>query len=189
MVHLLTLENEFWQIGILPQTGGSIAYGRIQHEGAWYDLFRPTHETDMTNASKCASFVLVPWSNRIRDGKLVFEDKVYQLPINHKDGTAIHGIGRDNEWTVRKHEADRIELGFDTRKLRLHSFPFSFTAKLDFRLKGKCFTVNLEIKNVGKSAMPAGFGHHPYFQRTLTSPMMPSKSNCLIRITSRLRTP
>lgn len=166
MSQLLVLENEFWQIGILPQTGGSIAFGRTQHEGAWYDVFRPTHETDYTNSGKCASFVMVPWSNRIRDGKFIFNGQQYQLPINHKDGTAIHGIGRDVEWTVRKQEAGRIELGMDTRKVKRY-FPMPFTSKVDLRLNGKKFSISIEIKNVGKAPMPAGMGHHPYFQRTL----------------------
>ncbi|MDX2078528.1 MAG: aldose epimerase [bacterium] len=167
MSQLIVLENEFWQIGILPQTGGSIAFGRMKHDGAWYDVFRPTHETDYTNASKCSSFVMVPWSNRIRDGKFTFNGQHYQLPINHKDGTAIHGIGRDLEWTVRKHDANRLELGLDTRKSKRY-FPMPFTSKVDFRLNGKKFAMTIEVKNVGKNPMPAGFGHHPYFQRTLT---------------------
>lgn len=168
MSQLVVLENDFWQIGILPQTGGSIAFGRIKHEGTWYDVMRPTHETDYTNNSKCASFVMIPWCNRIRDGKFIFEDKLYQFPINFKDGTAIHGIGRDTEWTIRKQDAGRIELGMDTRKVK-RFFPMPFSAKMDFKLNKNKLVVTLEIKNVGKSVMPAGFGLHPYFQRTLTN--------------------
>lgn len=169
MSQVLVLENDFWQIGILPQTGGSIAFGRIKHENAWYDVMRPTHETDYTNASKCASFVMIPWCNRIRDGKFIFEDKLYQIPINFKDGTAIHGVGRDVAWSIRTNDGDRIVLVMDTRKVK-RDFPMPFSAKMDFRLNKNKFSVMLEIKNVGKSIMPAGFGLHPYFQRTLINP-------------------
>jgi aldose 1-epimerase len=168
MSQLLVLENDFWQVGILPQTGGSIAFGRVKHDGVWHDIMRPTHETDYTNSSKCASFVMIPWCNRIRDGKFIFNDKVYQLPINFKDGTAIHGIGRDVEWTVRKQDEKRIELSMDTRKVK-RFFPMPFSAKMDFRLNNRKFVTTIEIKNVGKADMPAGFGLHPYFQRTLTN--------------------
>jgi aldose 1-epimerase len=38
------------------------------------------------------------------------------------------------------------------------------------RLEGNAYTTVTSVKNEGNEPFPAGFGHHPYFQRTLTSP-------------------
>ena len=83
---LHTLENDHWQVGILPETGASVAFGRVKKDGAWVDVMRPTDPVDYDNSSNCASFVLFPWSNRIRDGLLRFRGKDYPLEVNSGDG-------------------------------------------------------------------------------------------------------
>src|SRR5258708_223408 len=98
------LENEAWQVGIIPETGASTAYGRICVDGSWVDLLRATLPDDYGKAPNCASFLLVPWSNRVRDGVMVWRGEKYQLKINHSDNTAIHGVGRDYPWHIDSHE-------------------------------------------------------------------------------------
>jgi aldose 1-epimerase len=72
MLHLL--QNKDWQVGILPETGASIAFGRMRYSGAWVDVLRPTAEADYGNPSKTSSFLMLPWANRIRDGLLAASD-------------------------------------------------------------------------------------------------------------------
>src|SRR5262245_33175971 len=111
MTHdLRILENEFWQVGILPETGASIAFGRVRRGDTWVDVMRPTAPTDYGNSSNCASFIMIPWSNRIRDGKMRFNDVDYQLQVNSGDGTAIHGDVRKRAWKVDQADATSITL-------------------------------------------------------------------------------
>ena len=95
-VHLL--ENDYWQIGILPETGASVAFGRVRQDGKWHDVLRPTDTADYDNPSKCASFVLIPWSNRIRDARFRFRGVEHQLKPSSGDGTASHGDTRRRIW-------------------------------------------------------------------------------------------
>ena len=82
----LVIENDVWQVGILPPTGMSTAFGRIKHKGAWVDFMRPTPKESYGRASDCASFILVPWSNRIKGGLFRFRGKDHQLKPNAADG-------------------------------------------------------------------------------------------------------
>ena len=167
---LRQLENAFWQIGILPETGASMAYGRIRRNDHWVDVMRPTAPADYGNPSQCASYILLPWSNRIRDGKFEFDGNIYQLDTNYHDGTAIHGVARDYPWTVEAVNDERIRLRFDSREHDAVNFPFAFTAGAEYRLEGRSLLMRLSLRNVGQMPMPGGFGYHPYFLRTPGSP-------------------
>ncbi len=166
---LQVIKNNSWQVGILPHAGGSIAYGRIKRNGQWVDFMRPTSESSYNDPSACASYILSPWSNRIRDGHFRFRGKDYQLRVNYYDGTAIHGTAKEFPWKIDSADDSHITLSFDARQYSGVNFPFQFSTRQGFSLKGNRFSVETWIKNEDKSAMPAGFGHHPYFQRTLGS--------------------
>src|SRR5699024_12035888 len=45
--------------------------------------------------------VLVPWPNRIAEGRFVFDGSVHRLPITEPErATALHGLVDDSDWTV-----------------------------------------------------------------------------------------
>ena len=111
---LQTLENETWQVGILPETGSSTAFGRVRHEGAWLDVMRPTAESDYGNSSLCASFIMLPWANRLRAGLFRFNGVDYQLEMSSGDGTAIHGAARKLAWQVESADTTRLVTTFDS---------------------------------------------------------------------------
>jgi aldose 1-epimerase len=167
-LHLL--ENAAWQVGILPQTGGPMAFGRIKHDGAWLDFFRPTSESDYDNPSKSASFPLIPWSNRIKDAHFRFLDKDYALQPNTPEGTAIHGVVRKLPCKVSEANSERIALHFDSSDYENVNFPFRFSAQIVYSVVGSDFIIETSLKNEDTQLMPGGFGHHPYFLRTLGSP-------------------
>jgi len=165
----LVIENDVWQVGILPQTGMSTAFGRIKLKGAWVDFMRPTPKESYGRASDCASFILIPWSNRIKGGLFRFRGKDYQLKVNAADGTAIHGTTRNVPWEVERADARQVVGSFDSRKNEGVNFPFAFSTRAEFRLDGRGFINTVSVKNEGTEPMPAGFGHHPYFQRVIAS--------------------
>ena len=166
MSTLIALENTHWQVGILPETGASTAYGRIKHNGAWVDFMRPTPPEKYDNSSDCASFLLVPWSNRIREGILRFRDQRYQLDLA-SDGTARHGLVRHFPWQVDSSGDDHVHLRFDSTQFDSINYPFSFQSTARFRLDGSKFIMELSIKNTDSQPFPAGIGHHPYFVRQI----------------------
>lgn len=166
-MQIFNLHNAYWQIGVTPTTGGSLIYGRITHQGQWLDFLRPTAPADYGSVSKCASFPLIPWSNRLRDARFTFEGVVYPLRVTNADGTAVHGVGRYHPWTIANAEAHAVTLQLDSRQLNDPNFPFQFTAMQTYRLDGPRFTIALSVTNIDSRRMPVGLGHHPYFQRVL----------------------
>jgi aldose 1-epimerase len=166
MVHRIASEG--WQIGILPATGGAIAYGRIRHGERWLDFFRPTAESDYGNVSKCACFPLIPYSNRIRDRRFRFRGETFELRASKPDGTVMHGVGRNLPWRVASADESHIALVLPTVDHDGINFPFRFTARLEYRVRGAQFSIDTTITNDDTRAMPAGFGHHPYFLRHLS---------------------
>ncbi|WP_421735383.1 aldose epimerase [Cellulomonas sp.] len=165
----VTLRNESWELDVLPATGASLAGGRIRtSDGVWRDLLRPTRRTALGEPEKCSSFPMVPWSNRIRDGVLPFGDRTWQLQRNGADGTAIHGAARHSAWTVTDRTETRVVLELDTTGLVGVNFPWQFRAQITYALAGGKLVVGTSVRNVDREPFPAGFGHHPYFQRTLS---------------------
>jgi aldose 1-epimerase len=169
MSTLYVLENDVWQVGLLPETGMSTAFGRIRHRADFLDFMRPAAPSSYDKSSACASYLLIPWSNRLSGGHFLFRGKGYQLRLNSSDGTAIHGTARDYPWRVEHADGRHLRASFESRRHENVNFPFPFLARAEFSLEGGRFVNRLTIKNEGESAMPAGLGHHPYFQRALVA--------------------
>lgn len=165
MTTLHRLQNAHWQVGVLPETGGSIAYARVRYNGVWLDIMRPTPEADYDNSSKCSSFIMLPWANRIRAGKFSFEGQDYQLDTTPDDGTARHGDVRKRIWEIEEFHSDHLRLAFDSSAHHQLNFPFAFSAVAEYTVEEGVFTLSLTLKNDDTRRMPAGFGHHPYFVR------------------------
>ena len=159
------LQNKHWQVGILPQTGASIAFGRVRYEGIWLDVMRPTRKADYGNASLSSCFLMIPWSNRIRDGRFRFDGRSYQLGELKSDGTAMHGAVRQRGWSVGHVTETSIQLAFDSARHKQVNFPFRFRAEVIYQLDEADFMMTIKIRNVDHRVFPAGFGLHPYFVR------------------------
>jgi aldose 1-epimerase len=164
---LQTLENEYWQVGIVPETGSATAFGRVWSGGEWLDVMRPTAPADYGNASNCASFIMLPWANRLRDARFRYAGREYQLQPSSSDGTAIHGAVRRLPWKAESAEATRAvntfhSTDFEPDKI---NFPWKFSARAEFRLDGRDFITTVTLTNEDTVPFPAGFGHHPYFAR------------------------
>ena len=162
---LQTLENDYWQVGVLPETGSSTAFGRVRRNGAWIDVMRPTAESDYGNASLCASFIMLPWANRLRDAHFRFNGVDYPLQPSDNDGTAIHGAVRRLPWKVESSDGTRLATTFNSVDYEEVNFPFKFSARAEFWLEGVDFHMTLTLKNEDTQPFPGGFGHHPYFVR------------------------
>jgi aldose 1-epimerase len=162
---LQALHNDYWDAGILPDTGASIAYGRVHAGGQTRDVLRPTAEADTGNASKTSSFIMLPWCNRIKDGLLIFDGQQYQLRTEKDDGTARHGDVRKRAWSVVRADEQHVIMRLDSTRYADINWPFRFTAEAEYRLDGPDFIWRLSLRNDDTRAMPGGFGYHPYFVR------------------------
>ncbi len=164
----VTLRDERWEVDVLPGTGASLGAGRIRTaDGVWRDLLRPTRRTAAGDPEKCASFPMIPWSNRIRAGVLPFADRRWQLQRNAADGTAIHGAVRHAHWDVVEHSGTAVTLAVETSTQVGVNFPWQFGATIRYALEDGALVVTTSIRNTDVEPFPAGFGHHPYLSRAL----------------------
>ncbi|MFQ3646856.1 MAG: hypothetical protein SNJ54_13670 [Anaerolineae bacterium] len=161
---LLTMANGQLALTLLPELGGCIASLQAYAGGQWVDVLRPT-PPHTTNPSHTSSFLMLPWANRIAEGRFTFEGHTYQLQTTRDDGTARHGDVRARPWHVLQSDAYVQSLVFESRQHEGVNWPFDFAAQQIFTLHDNQIRVMTAIFNRGTSPMPAGFGHHPYFVR------------------------
>jgi aldose 1-epimerase len=163
--NLKILKNDHWQVGILPETGASIAFGRVRHGDEWVDVFRPTPERDYGNSSNTSSFIMLPWCNRIKNGLLRFKGDEFRLHTTKDDGTARHGDVRNRAWKVDDAGNTHITMTLNSADFQNINWPFPFSACAEYHLIGEEFTWRLTLKNEYARPVPGGFGYHPYFVR------------------------
>jgi aldose 1-epimerase len=106
---------------------------------------------------------LLPWPNRIRDGRYSFAGVDHQLPINEVErGNAIHGLVRWNAWQPRENTGDRLLM-----QHRLHpqqGYPFDLDLTIEYALSEEGLTVTMTAVNLGAGPCPFGAGAHPYLR-------------------------
>jgi aldose 1-epimerase len=165
---LVTFQNDVWKLEIVPDVGASIYGLSAMLNGVWQPIMRPTTPEALAakKSSACSSFTLAPFSNRIKDAKFTFRGREYQLRATSPGGGTQHGDVRNRPWRV-KQTGNTLECDFDSRDFADFNFPFAFTMRVTYSLDGSDFLTTLELENVGPEVMPAGFGIHPYFVRTL----------------------
>jgi aldose 1-epimerase len=170
---LLTLTAGALRAQIAPQAGGSIA----RFDGQWerggrqgrVDWLRPASESGLAQHEPLAmgSFPLVPFCNRIRNGRASFEGREIRFPPNNPSAPSphpLHGIGWRRPWTVtvggEHHASLRLEVAAS------EAWPWRFDAEQHYELSPERLAVTMTITNRDTAAMPAGIGHHPYFPHT-----------------------
>jgi aldose 1-epimerase len=104
---------------------------------------------------------LLPWPNRIRDGRYTFNGVTHQLaltePARHN---ASHGLARYVPWVVVEKKTDAV-----TNRVRIHpqpGWPGTLEAMITHQVGEEGLTVTVEATNIGAGELPFGYGAHPY---------------------------
>jgi aldose 1-epimerase len=111
---------------------------------------------------KCCGATLVPWPNRIRDGRYTFEGKTQQLALTEPASrNAIHGLGRWARWTKVRHVADLVTLRLDV--VPQNGYPFEVRVETTYSVHPEHgLMVTIGARNLGHGRAPFGAGSHPY---------------------------
>lgn len=145
------------EAALSPAVGGSLL--GLALDGV--DLLRRAPE-GAGDPLAMASFPLVPYANRIADGRFAFQEVDHRLPLNFGDHPhSIHGFGWQVIWTAS-------ETGeTSTRLIHEHAgnghWPSAYRAEQRVALTPSQLSVSLFTTNIGDVAMPIGLGFHPYF--------------------------
>ena len=160
-----TIENEFWRLSIHPSLGASPVALEARVDDGWQPLMRPATDLDGNSSSPFSSYTLAPYSNRIRGSSFNFQGQQYALKPNNSKGETIHGDVRNRAWVVTRPSLHQFECHFDSRTVSDANFPFAYCVIVLYSLEGAICRTAITLENVSDSAMPAGFGFHPYFVR------------------------
>src|SRR5688572_5932141 len=105
--------------------------------------------------------VLLPWPNRLRDGRWTWEGEELQLDVASPAApNAIHGLVGWQPWTELAAGGDTATVG--TTVLPHPGYPFRLAAAVDLALTADRLTTTLRVRNDGDRRAPFGAGFHPY---------------------------
>jgi aldose 1-epimerase len=104
---------------------------------------------------------LIPWPNRLADGRYRFDDEEFQVALSEPDKhNAIHGFLHWRSWRVAEHTESRVIMA--TRLYPLMGYPFTLDLQVDYQLSEDGLTVTTTAANLGDRTCPYGSGQHPY---------------------------
>ena len=169
-VPLVHLANAQLQLDVAPTLGGGITRLDWLGDGAPQPVLRrcmsPCAGTD---PNQLACYPLLPYSNRIGDGRFSFASRVIDVPCNRADEPLpIHGDGWLAPWRVLEPDEPDCVCALPTLRLALdrrNGRPYAFRAWQTYTLDGATLAVTLEIENAGAEALPFGLGIHPFMPR------------------------
>lgn len=153
--------GEQWEINHGDQTATIVEVGgglRTYRAGG-LDVLAGYAEDEQCAAGR--GQVLMPWPNRIRDGKYTFAGVDYQLALTEPARrNASHGLVRWALWSVLERQASRVTVGY-----RLHPQQ-GWAGRLDltvtYALDDTGLSIATTATNTGPSPAPFGYGAHPY---------------------------
>jgi aldose 1-epimerase len=177
----LTPSGEQFEISLGDQRATIVEVGGGIREYAVGEraVLDPYARTSMCDGAHGA--VLVPWPNRLADGRYSFDGVAHQLALSEPGThTAIHGLLRWRPWRALEHEPERILMG-----IRLHpssGYPFMLDIRVEYALSSDGLLVTTGALNLGERACPYGCGQHPYL-----SAGRDTIDACLLELPARTR--
>ncbi|MCO5066327.1 MAG: aldose 1-epimerase [Rhizobiaceae bacterium] len=158
----LIIRDKLAVLTLLPSIGGAIAGYSWNWNGKTIDWLRPSDPSALESgeAGALSCFPLVPYSNRIRQGRFMFDGEQVQLPVSTQDPHFEHGHGWRGSWSIESTGPGRALLRF------LHEpdgWPWRYEAHQLFSLDDGVLAIELRLRNISDRTMPAGLGLHPYF--------------------------
>ena len=104
---------------------------------------------------------LIPWPNRLADGRYSFNGKEHQLALSEPTRhNAIHGLLRWRSWRALEQTPAAVTVGIQLHPMP--GYPFSLDIRIVYELGEEGLKVTTTASNVGEEPCPYGCGQHPY---------------------------
>jgi aldose 1-epimerase len=105
--------------------------------------------------------VLVPWPNRVVDGRYQFDGVEHQLALTEPErGHALHGLVAWQDFAEVSQEPSAVALTATVPPQ--DGYPFRLELVVTYSLTEHGLTITLEATNTGGGPAPFGAGIHPY---------------------------
>lgn len=165
---MITLKTSKSQVKIFPSLGGVLGDLLLSNEDKTCHVLDTYQQIDDLEAKAAyKSHFLLPFPNRMKDGKYNFYGNSYQFPVNDtRLGHSLHGFLDTIPMQVIIQKSDEKEATVELQGDFSGNdyYPFSFEINTTYTLRHSELIVLIKIKNTGNSKMPIGFGWHPYFK-------------------------
>ncbi len=142
---------------VVTESGGALRV--LEHEG------RPVvdgfGEDEMSRGGR--GQLLMPWPNRIRDGRYTYDGESLQLGLSEAArGNASHGLARWAAWTLEEHSAASVSLTY--RLMAQSGYPWTIDLHVLYDLSADGLTVTQTATNLSPTPAPYASGAHPYLR-------------------------
>ena len=130
----------------------------LQHDGA--DLLQGFGRGERAAGGR--GQVLIPWPNRVRDGRWTWRGEEQQLPLSEPArGNASHGLVRWSSWRLVDRTAYAVTMGL--RLMSQPGYPWTLDLTMTYALDAS-EGLGVTVSATNRSATPAPFayGSHPY---------------------------
>jgi aldose 1-epimerase len=150
---------------VVPQFGGCLLDLQFNHLSV-LDGYATPAELIENKWSK--NIILLPYPNRLRDGRYVHNGKIYQFELTSAaTQNSIHGFGKDAPMIVDMFWKNARETGIKCSwqyEGTDAAYPFRFTAEIKMILRMSKFEMSMSLTNNDDVEIPVGLGWHPYFK-------------------------
>jgi galactose mutarotase-like enzyme len=104
---------------------------------------------------------LLPWPNRVRDGRYCWDGVEHQLALTEPaTDNALHGLVRWTNWTATRKTSTSVTMQHVLRPQP--GYPFALELTITYNLGSEGLTVTTRARNVGSGSAPYAGGQHPY---------------------------
>ena len=142
------------KVGQLSAVLREFSVGGAHFTEVWDDAWIPPMGCGM---------ILMPWPNRVRDGRWGYQDGRQQLDLTEVSlHNASHGLLRNTAYEVVDEQPESVTLAASIYPQ--HGYPFILDTSVTYALSDDGLTVTHRVDNVGPDAAPFGVGAHPYLR-------------------------
>ncbi len=172
-LEILALTAGDWHVELLPGLGGTVLTARWHDHmvmrdrrgEALGDTPAPGMQAGVPNVRRTASYALVPYSNRVREGVFTWQGERFTLRPNFAgEPHALHGFAWQRAWQVSERTANTVTMQLS------HAgdadWPFACDVTQRISIDGDTLEFSLALTNRDTRDMPAGLGWHPFFPLT-----------------------
>ena len=175
--------NSMERVSVIPDFGANVNEIVLSKKALNYSILDGAKNySELIKNEWYKGSKLIPFPNRILDGRYTFNRKSFKLPINFQSQKhAIHGLLYNQKFTVKDRTVSKKSSSILLEHLylgRTDGYPFKFKVHIKYTLSGGGFECNTVIKNEHSAKIPIGDGWHPYFR------LKGSLADMLLRIPS-----